>query len=256
MNQPMLNTDFATALRAELVATVEGPNPEKRKVPRRLGAAGLGLLATAVGASFLMPGAYADWTATPQELDPHQSRAVVERCVEQHTEHFRRNPADPNSTHPEQWTAAVVERRGTWDFVLLTANSSHIADCLSSERGGGAGSFPEAGKQPARTSITVLAQRSSALDTTLWVSGPKAEGHHVLYGRAGTDIRSVVVHTEQAGDVAATVDNGFWVAWWPIANLGRNLRIADVHVKGATLTLADGTEIHVDQAGWEELHTS
>lgn len=40
-------------------------------------------------------------------------------------------------------------------------------------------------------------------------------GFTSVFGRVGPDVQSVTLHTVTAGDVTATVENGWFVAWWP-----------------------------------------
>lgn len=242
MSGMTMNDGFAAGLRAELVAATRAV-PVQRKAPRRIA---LATLATAslAGASLLMPGAYADWTPLPTELSAAESEAIGADCVGYLQE----------GTQIEGNLGAVLaERRGSWDLSVVIGDDGSYGHCLLSERGGGGGVSPDGiGEAPAADSLTVLGEGSQALDTSLWESGPKAEGHQLLYGRAG-QLTSLVLHTERSGDVTATVADGWWAAWWPISNIGPNLTYDDTPVVGATLTTADGRTRELDQAGWEAL---
>ncbi len=250
MNHPALDPKFSTALRSELIRTVTKPTTT-RKTGRRITYAAVGLVAALGGASLLAPGAYAEWTPVPQELDPEQSMVAAQMCIDQHAENFRQ--AVPNSPDPSLWNVELVERRGDWDFVLLSTNTGYFGDCLTSKRGGMAGSGKKEALKPSQDSITLVAERTNALDTSLWESGPKSEGHYILYGRADSDVDSVVLHSQRAGDITATIDNGFWLAWWPISNIGFNLNFDDDPVLGATLTTTDGRVTEMNHADWIHL---
>lgn len=250
MNHPVLYPELATALRSELVRTVAHPTATRRP-GRRVAYAAVGLVAALGGASLLTPGAYAEWTPIPQELDPEQSMVVAQACIDQHAELSRQ--AVPNSPDPRLWNVELVERRGDWDFVLLSTNTGYLGDCLTSKRGGMAGSGKMAAVKPGQDSITLVGERAHALDTSLWESGPKSEGHYILYGRVDSDVDSVVLHSQRAGDVTATIDNGFWLAWWPISNIGVRLNFDDDPVLGATLTTTDGRVTEMNQTEWTEL---
>ncbi len=247
MNNPTMDPQTSLALRGQLAATVAATAtaPTVRKAPRRIafGATGLGL--ALVGASFLAPGAYADWTPTPVPLAPGQARAVGDACLASLGE-------VPVYPAPADAVVRIVERRGGWDFVLVTGSAGFLGDCLTSGRGGGASASPDdSGIAAAPDSFTVVGESAHALDTSLWESGPRAEGHRIAYGRAG-ELAELVIHTADR-DVTATVDNGWWVAWWPISNIGPNLDFEVEPVVGATVTTSDGRTIEVDEAGWGAL---
>lgn len=247
MRNPTMDPQTALALRGQLAATVAATatTPPIRKAPRRIAYGATGLGVALLGASFLAPGAYADWSPTPVPLAPGQARAVGDACLAS----LREGPHYPA---PADATVQIVERRGDWDFVLATGSGGFLGDCLTSKRGGGTGASPDdSGVVAAPDSFTVVAEFAIALDTSLWESGPRAEGHRVAYGRTG-ELAGLVIHTA-GGDVTATIDNGWWVAWWPISTIGPNLDIEAEPVLGASVTTSDGRTIEVDEAGWDVL---
>lgn len=250
MNNPTMDPRFAAALRKELAVAVTAPTAAKRGKFNKL-LIGAGGLAIAVGgASFLAPGAYADWTPLPEQLTPVEAAVAAQSCVDLHTESANHSQNDPTFPDANDWNVGLVERRGDWDVVLLSTDSGYIADCLTGERSDSAGSSDDPHAKPGTDSITVLNESSNATDTSLWESGPRAEGHHMLFGWAGDDVTGIVIHAQKAGDVTATVDNGFWVSWWPISTFGFNLSYEDDPVLGATLTMADGDVVEVSQEEW------
>lgn len=137
--------------------------------------------------------------------------------------------------------------------MLLSTAAGHVGDCLNSDRAGFSGSSDYSGSQPTANAVTLLAIETSAADTGSWGIGTKAEGHHLLYGRAGDGVAELLLHTSQAGTVTGSVENGFWAAWWPAAEIGDDLSVEEDPVVGATLKLVDGRVIELDQEAWSAL---
>lgn len=60
------------------------------------------------------------------------------------------------------------------------------------------------------------------------------------WGNAGDDVRSVVLHTG-GRTVTATVEHGFWTAWWPGATVPGAIQAVVTTTSGTTSTVALGS---------------
>ncbi|MBN9609933.1 MAG: hypothetical protein BGO26_18475 [Actinobacteria bacterium 69-20] len=47
------------------------------------------------------------------------------------------------------------------------------------------------------------------------LDGVMTAGYMGVTGRAGADVRNIVIHARDIGDVTASMRNGWFAAWWP-----------------------------------------
>lgn len=233
-----MHHDTAVALRSELASAVTAPTP--RRTGRRMTIGAVGLAVVLAGSSLLQPGAYAKWTPYPEHPGLDESAEMREACLETLSGIPDRLP---------EFQTLLTERRGDWDLVLLSDEQGRTAVCLTSFRGGGGSYSPDLHSVPVSNSFTVAGERASLLDTSLWESMPKAEGHMLVFGRAD-GLTKLVVHTLREGDVTATIGDGWWVAWWPNSRFGVNAEAELEQIPGAQATYQDGRVVELDAAGW------
>lgn len=175
--------------------------------------------AAAAGAVWLVvPGgagtAYASWTGTPTAVLARDVATVTAAC---------RDSVEGSHTPLDRAlfdaSPAIAERRGDFVFLMFTRASARAAlavDCIAQLRpgsgeveeisaavgGAGAGDAPLTPPEADEVELTSIGQFD--------LDGTAAS----VAGRIGRDVRAVTIHAGER-TVAATLDNGWFVAWWP-----------------------------------------
>ena len=190
-------------------------------------------------------GAYASWTDVPAAASAADARAAEDECRQMWLE-AAEPPADgmPAPSVIEQADLVLAEQRGDFTYTVL-ADGDWAMDCLVQTRTGfgwgGGGGGAGGSLQPLGDSGPLPADGIADLN----VGGFGGDGVDgwvlMLYARVGEQVSAVVVHTPGAGDVEATVTNGYVAAWAP----GLPDDAFDEPSIGLTLHLADGTEIEM-----------
>ena len=182
------------------------PTPNLPRV-RRTGPR-IALVAAAIAAAVAIPifsgtgNAYAGWTAYPAALSTGQASVVARQCQRWVQESTTQAPAQ----------VVLSERRGDIGLALLTGPKGLLVTCQQSLGGSG---------EPSGGSSEVYLTQTPQSDQILSDGGSgfsKDDGEpifRVVSGRVGIDVTGVVVHTAEQGDVIATVENGYFTAWWP-----------------------------------------
>lgn len=232
--------------------------------PRRsryLLSAAAAVVAVGVGLPAIAPGpAYAGWVAMPSPAPVPVARDAEEQCRQMWVDSGAYDPAraaivddpdlvDTSTPDPQTLRALLTEKRGPWTFTVMVGPEGQLGDCLQnhswvpfSGRGSSGGSLSGIPATPAPQGADVDLAIGSALSGGSTM-GPFQRDHQsmaYMYGRAGEDVRSVVLHTPEQGDVTASVQNGVWAAWWPQDEAR--------YPEGTTATVvaADGTSREVD----------
>lgn len=139
----------------------------------------------------------------------------------------------------QQWmdtdsVPVLIEQRGTSNLTVLADSSECLnAQGLGGMRGtltsGGGGTVPDGA--PDADDVQVIS--SDALNGI--GSAPDATGHVDLVagymgviGRAGSNVLSVVVHTPGQPDITASMENGWFAAWWPSLQQPATLTVTTV----------------------------
>jgi hypothetical protein len=197
--------DPDTVLAAILEAD-PGPDPVPPRAHRRrtrivlVAAAALALVA--VPALYGRDSAYAGWTAYPAALSTGQRSTVAKQCQKW-----------AQGTITEAPTRVVLsERRGDIGLALLTGPDGLLVTCELSLGGSGE---PSGG---ASESYLTQAPRPDRILSDGGSGFAEDDGEpifRVVSGRVGADVTGVVVHTEEQGDVIASVEQGYFTAWWP-----------------------------------------
>lgn len=146
--------------------------------------------------------AYAGWTAYPAALSTGQRSTVARQCQAWAEDSITQSPTQ----------VVLSERRGGIGLALLSGPGGLLVTCQQILGGSGE---PSGG-----SSETYLAD-VPARDEILSDGGSgfsEDDGEpifRVVSGRVGADVTGVVIHTEEQGDVTATVEEGFFTGWWP-----------------------------------------
>lgn len=176
------------------------------------------LVALLAGQVTRPPSAFASWTAAPSAVDPAMRAALLGLCVEQPapgTPERERGFIEAMNALP----MVLVDRRGTSAVALFAGRgpegvSSRL--CLGSEdasgvlRTAGSGASEAAQEQPAAGKVHLVTRLA------VWSYG--GERLTAAMGTVAPGVARVVVSRDAGADVTATVDGGYWVAWWPGAS--------------------------------------
>lgn len=241
----------------------ELPNPKPRR-RRRLVLAGGAVVAVTAG--LLAAPLFGDeerrpsaWSAVPTALPGDDARELGEKCMASAERTLGQPPPPPAGAEapPEGSFAAeqrramrlvLGERRGPYDLVVLGNATGYELTCTFVDAGTdtgadrpsiAGGAYPL--RTPARSSVSVSGTAMTIAaepDAQVREGEPtRDESVAVAHGRLGADVRAVELSTP-AGDVTATVTDGWFAATWPDWAGRSQDPFADVTV---TLTLADGS---------------
>lgn len=206
-------TDLAPAtlhrLADRIVGGDESPDRVARAVhlPRIRRSVLIAAAASAVAVTvMLLPSPPAEaWSATPALAEGTARAALVADCQDM---------SDVSAP------AVLVEQRGSSSLTILADSSQ----CLIVTGLGGAGPFKTGGRdvvpasEPAADQVQLI--HDDALNGVGIVDPATDEaeltaGYVAVVGRAGTEVEKVVIHTIDRGDVAASLEGGWFAAWWP-----------------------------------------
>jgi hypothetical protein len=150
----------------------------------------------ALSAGKISPSGLASWTPEPQ-AGPGSS-SVLENCIDT-------LDANPNTTEPADVVSA--DTRGTVESVLVESGP-YVAWCV-----GESATVPTYLLLDGPGNAT---QAPSSGSIELFASGGHLppDGYGFAAGTVGQDVASITL-TEDGHEVAATISNGWWSAWWP-----------------------------------------
>jgi len=207
------------AIRAMLVAEAArrpGPRPRRVVTRTRVLVAGLATAALLV-ATQLWPLPYpyeltAGWTAEPRRVDQATIDLVARTCA-------RSAAAFPGQPAARTWRPAVVDVRGDVAMAVVTSRDKHfycdyfgVGKFASSHEplrhlaGSGSGSRYEPLPDGQQLSVSGFGD---------FVSESYGYAGYRLQGQVGPEVTRVVVELDDGDEVAATVGDGWYVAWWP-----------------------------------------
>lgn len=195
------------ALLDDLLRTSPEPISERRGARRpgvRLALAVAAVAAVVVAIPVLGGGqsAYAGWTAYPAALSTGQKSAVARQCQAWAEIAITKAPTQ----------VVLSERRGHIGLALLTGPDGLLITCQQTLGGSGE---PSGGASEVHLP-GVLARDQLLSDGGSGFSEDDGEPiYRVVSGRVGVDVTGVVIHTAEQGDVIATVQDGYFTAWWP-----------------------------------------
>jgi hypothetical protein len=192
-----------------------GRSPRHRPPVRaRLGiAGGAGLVAAATaallvlssGGSGLVPLAYAGYSASPTTPTPAELKPAIAECKQW------LRPSSVNDGYPGR--LVLTDKRGSY-VVALYAIGPNSQFCIFGEgadEGGGGGSGVLAGNPaPGQDQLGVPSGGASGA-----VGFPGGNTEADEYGLAGRGVTAVTFILRHHKTVNATVENGWYFAWWP-----------------------------------------
>jgi hypothetical protein len=192
--------------------------------------------AAAVAAALTLPNlaagpAYASWTPQPSPLAAADQDQLADRCVAQVAGEYQSPEADP--------AARVVhgERRGDYAY-LSVVTPGWSALCFRDQ----GGTLRNASIMMAPVTATALG--GTGVEMQGWPQMRTAEGHcRLMSGHVGSQVVGVDITVRaRSGDhsrtVRATVEDGYFLAWYP-----EQLGESSSNTTSLTLRLADGRTV-------------
>ena len=165
----------------------------------------------------------ASWTGTPKALTASSTTGSAAATWCEHG-----LAADSSAAA----TISNLDQRGSIASMLV-ARGGYSSFCIAD--GAGKGMW-EIVNEPGTTLPAVAA-------TAIDLGSEDQHGTPAVnsaWGGAGTDVKSVVLHVD-GRTVTATVDHGFWTAWWPGATVPGTITAAVTTTAGATSTTTLGS---------------
>jgi hypothetical protein len=174
---------------------------------------GVALAAAGAGTTIALLGsaspAFAGWSATPTAPTPGQLQQAASDCQQQ----------TPFPNLPLK----LADTRGPFTFEIYADDQSD-AICIHGP------SFTNASGMSSSAPFSLPADRIQLQGShTALASGAE---YWFALGRAGSDVRGVTFDLSDGSQVQATVQNGWFVAWWP----------GDASIKDASLATGSGTQ--------------
>jgi hypothetical protein len=200
-------TARVTALRHAIERAARGRRPAHRKawflVPA--GAAACALAVVLVANTLTPTAAYASWTAVPGTLTSAETTALGAQCATSVRASF------PNAA--DDLKPVVGERRGTFQTALIAGGPqiALCADWLGVPDGEGV-----RGSSLSGLVLDAALKQGEVLQTIAvpgQLSGPDAA--RIAFGLVSSDVRAVKVITAEGVEVTASVQRGYFLAWWP-----------------------------------------
>lgn len=196
--------------------TAAGYRPRVRS--RRVEAAVGGVAAAAVAGTVMAVGpgtskAYAGWTSTPTTPAPGQSSAANRMCVRAMARATTVGAGARTTKTASAWQPVLDDTRGPYTLVVLaTGGSTRLGygACLADQQAGHRVPFMDAIQYTAPARRPVPAP--GMLASTLLAGSGSAK---VVSGRVGAGVTKVVLVLSDQDEVAATVGDGVYAAWWP-----------------------------------------
>lgn len=177
------------------------------------------------------PAEVAGWAATPTLATGTTNTELAAQCQDiMHT----------------SAPAVILEKRGASNLTVLADSS----ECLNAQGDdipgalitGGQGFVPA--EKPGPDEVQVLQADSLGAvgpgDTADQGEPIPATGYMGVFGQVGSAVENVVIHTPDHGDVTASIDNGWFAAWWPPRTRPTSL----------TVTTATGSHVVRDLEPW------
>ncbi len=248
-------TARAGALPNAAVARVRAVDyrPRRRRMPAAAALAGAATAGT-VGALVVTggaPAAYAGWSATPTSAPTPSPRAATS-CQDQLTS----SQAGPRGQLGSgAWENVLTDVRGPFTVALFQDDGAYAACFTSSSftevnqiassggagvsgstqvgSAGGSASAGGVGQGSGLSSTSVSQTSSGDLENVMQTHlSTSADGAYTLVdGRTASGVTGVTLVQQGGQDVVATVDDGWFIAWWP----------GDAAATSVQVTTASGT---------------
>jgi hypothetical protein len=171
--------------------------------------------------------ALAAWTAQPTPAGPTQIGAAENNCAANFGQAGASQPASGQKMGPSEsggpWSPDLVDTRGDLTLTLYS-NATQTMACLDSPTFVQIITVSSAG-------TPAVANNSATLDY-LRIGEASGDMYTMAIGRSGAAVSGISLQRLDGSDVAATVGDGHFIAWWPEAE----------GVSALSVTTASGTQ--------------
>ena len=257
--RPPVDPDGLEAAHRVLMARIEAerlaPAPARRRPVRRwvilaVGVAGATAVAVTLPSGVDTP-AFAGWTAVPVPIAPQTLAALGEKCVETRMSDLNAGMGPDEEFDLPGARGVVADQRGSISLTVVASPEGALICSVgplttkSSElRLTGGGDTIEGGPADSYHSMqgsetwTSEAAPADAVRLVQWNQQYAPEPWYSVVGKAGSDVRKVVVTRTEGEPVTASVANGYFVAWWPGDAAGASVvPVLEDGTKGAPMEL-------------------
>lgn len=181
------------------------------------------------------------WRSSAIPLSDSQIAIVSDACAASARESFGEAEAD--------LPTAVIDARGEGLTTAILSDGTLAIECLA--RLDETGATVDAVDRLAATSFAALDGSRIAV-TEMAREDDRAGGRTIAFGRVGPGAAAVHVGLADGSTVDAAVDTGWWVAWWPGAQLASTIQTVDQAkaVTGSAPAPNDVVEARVGPAAW------
>ena len=183
--------------------------------------------------------AFASWSPTTKAITPAEAALAGKKCKADQLEDPLRRLQFINTAAARKVVGSsqvrLVDRRGAWTMVYLGGGIQPGYDvvCLKEYDSHGAILNGGEGFTTEGPGLSPVASNTVAPIVEFGFSTQRGATACVA-GQVGSDVVSVVINTIEHGPVEATIQNGYFAAWWP----GPATTLVTATY---TLTLKDGT---------------
>ncbi|MEU7906203.1 hypothetical protein [Actinoplanes sp. NPDC049118] len=228
--------------RAAMGATPIGVGNGRRGIvrhPARWVTVGAAAIAVTI-AALVVPGlggdreAYASWSATPAQLSADDAQTIGRECVRKLEPDFGYTQADLSNARK-----VIAERRGEYGYLSIVTKRWSAA-CFRDKTGDVQYSSVFEGQ------VTDAQLGRAGIELQGWGQLRTSEGHvRIMSGHVGSDIAAVDVSLTNGTTVHATVDGGYFLAWYPEeAGAGAGTTVTLHKKDGSASTGLSATELY------------
>ena len=181
------------------------------------------------------------WRSSAIPLSDSQIAIISDACAASARESFGQAEAD--------LPTAVIDARGEGLTTAILADGTLAIECLA--RLDETGATVDAVDRLASTSFDAVDGSRIAV-TEMAREDDRAGGRMIAFGRIGPDAAAVRIGLADGSTVAAAAGAGWWVAWWPGAQLASRIEAVDQAsaVTGSAEAPKDVVEARVGPAAW------
>ena len=183
---------------------------------------------------------FASWSPTTKVITPAEAALAGKRCKAEQL-HYINTATARKVVGSSQ--IRLVDHRGAWTMVYLGGGvqPGYEVICLNEYDSHGAIRDGGGTARSGGPGLSAVASNTIAPITGVGF-GTQSGATWCVAGQVGSDVVSVVINTIEHGPVEATIQNGYFAAWWPGPATSLGIGKGPTPVGPTyTLTLKDGT---------------
>jgi hypothetical protein len=182
-----------------------------------------GIAVSLIGFGAGTPRAFAGWTPSPTAPASGQTTTAEATCkahmatpaeLERARQQASGRPSTPGEwpTSSGEWRTVLTDTRGPYTIVLL-ANTGGSARCLTGP--GFPGPSVGVGEQSATSPLPTIPTGQLGAPSYGFSRATDEQPYMEISGRVGSGVSAVTFLLSDDSHVAASVENGWFLAWWP-----------------------------------------